>query len=170
MSEINNCEECIKRAKLLFEQYKRSAEEEYKYTSLVFSLGYAAVITIFSTIHTSISLNLKGIFISIFAISLISFVINEIWKMKLGQKYIENNNKIWNDFTNKFYELTSNLTSFSHAYMFAVDSIEESMPLVIDFVKKILCPSKHETKEERESKRLLNLKDEQKRYLWEFNK
>ena len=30
--------------------------------------------------------------------------------------------------TNKFYELTSNLTSFSHAYMFAVDSIEESMP------------------------------------------
>lgn len=53
--------------------------------------------------------------------------------------------------TNKFYELTSNLTSFSHAYMFAVDSIEESMPLVIDFVKKILCPSKHETKEEQEN-------------------
>ena len=53
--------------------------------------------------------------------------------------------------TNKFYELTSNLTSFSHAYMFAVDSIEESMPLVIDFVKKILCPSKHETREEQEN-------------------
>ena len=53
--------------------------------------------------------------------------------------------------TNKFYELTSNLTSFSHAYMFAVDSIEESMPLVIDFVKKILCSSKHETKEEQEN-------------------
>ena len=106
MSEINNCEECIKRAKLLFEQYKRSAEEEYKYTSLVFSLGYAAVITIFSTIHTSISLNLKGIFISIFAISLISFVINEIWKMKLGQKDIENNNKIWNEFFNGKITLT----------------------------------------------------------------
>lgn len=52
--------------------------------------------------------------------------------------------------TNKFYELTSNLTSFSHAYMFAVDSIEESMPLVMDFVKKILCPSHHQTKEEQE--------------------
>ena len=53
--------------------------------------------------------------------------------------------------TNKFYELTSNITSFSHAYMFAVDSIEESMPLIMDFVKKILCPSKHETQEEIEN-------------------
>lgn len=53
--------------------------------------------------------------------------------------------------TNKFYNLTSNLTSFSHAYMFAVDSIEESMPLVIDFVKKILCPIKHKTKEEQKN-------------------
>ena len=66
MSDRNNCEECINRAKLLFEQYKRSAEEEYKYTSLVFSLGYAAIVTIFSTVHKAIPLNLKGVFILFF--------------------------------------------------------------------------------------------------------
>ena len=106
MSDRNNCEECISRAKLLFEQYKRSAEEEYKYTSLVFSLGYAAIVTIFSTVHKAIPLNLKGIFILFFAISLIAFVANEIWKMKLGQKDIENNNKIWDDFFNGKITLT----------------------------------------------------------------
>lgn len=53
--------------------------------------------------------------------------------------------------TNKFYELTSNLTSFSHAYLFSVDSIEKSMPMIIDFAKKILCPNNHQTKEEQEN-------------------
>lgn len=48
--------------------------------------------------------------------------------------------------TNKFYELTSNLTSFSHAYLFVVDSINECMPMVIDFTKKIICNHKN-TKE-----------------------
>lgn len=44
---------------------------------------------------------------------------------------------------NNFYELTSNITSFSHAYLFAVDSLEKTFPLVIEFAKKIICPHKY---------------------------
>ena len=50
--------------------------------------------------------------------------------------------------TNNFYELTSNLTSFSHAYLFVVDSINNCMPMILDFTKKIIC--NHQTKEEME--------------------
>lgn len=41
---------------------------------------------------------------------------------------------------NKFYDLVSNLTKFSHAYLFEVNSMQEAFPLVLAFAKKIVCP------------------------------
>ncbi len=39
-----------------------------------------------------------------------------------------------------FIELTSNITSFSHAYLFNVNSNEVALPYIKEFVKKIICP------------------------------
>ena len=47
--EKKDCNYCLDRAKLMFSQYKRNAEEEGKYTTLVFSLGYVTMMTIYSS-------------------------------------------------------------------------------------------------------------------------
>lgn len=40
---------------------------------------------------------------------------------------------------NDFHNLTSNITSFSHAYLFDVNSLKEAFPYVKDFAKQIIC-------------------------------
>ncbi len=86
--EDNYCNNCIERLKLHFEHFKRSADEEQKYTSLVCSLGYVTLISIFSFIQKNLIIQHKCIFICCLFISIFPFIINEIWKMYMG---IENN-------------------------------------------------------------------------------
>lgn len=40
---------------------------------------------------------------------------------------------------NNFYEYASNLKQYFHAYLFEVDSIEDSYPLILAFAKMIIC-------------------------------
>ena len=79
----------------MFKEFKESADESSKYTSFVFSLGYATMITIFSTIHKYLAVQPKAIFICFFFISIVLFIINEIWKMYLGINYHSYKNHLW---------------------------------------------------------------------------
>ena len=58
-----DCNECLNRAKLMFSHYRRNAEEEGKYTTLVFSLGYVTMMTIYSTMHHYLTFQRKAVFI-----------------------------------------------------------------------------------------------------------
>ena len=40
---------------------------------------------------------------------------------------------------NDFIKLTSNITSFSHAYLFDVNSLEKAFPFAMEFAKMIIC-------------------------------
>lgn len=93
--ENYECEYCLKRMKKIFESYKHSSEEDKKYTSFVFSLGYATMITFFTTIHRYLIVKIKCLFIFFICISIALFIVNEIWKMLYGMKNIEFQNKLW---------------------------------------------------------------------------
>ncbi len=42
-----------------------------------------------------------------------------------------------------FTKLTSNITSFSHAYLFNVNSLEKAFPYIKTFAKRIICPNSY---------------------------
>ena len=42
---------------------------------------------------------------------------------------------------NKFYNYAKNLKKYFHAYIFEVDDIETSYPLILAFIKMIICPN-----------------------------
>lgn len=98
IQEINEnykCAYCLKRMEKMFKAYKHSSEEDKKYTSFVFSLGYATMITIFTTIQKYLIIQLKGLFICSLCVSITLFIVNEIWKMLYGIKMFEFQNELW---------------------------------------------------------------------------
>lgn len=95
ISEEMDCDTCLKRAKLMFDYYKRNADEETKYVTIIFSLGYVAMTTIYSTIYQHILIQRKAIFIICLFISLFTFVINEIWKMIINFFENQYENDLW---------------------------------------------------------------------------
>lgn len=48
---------------------------------------------------------------------------------------------------NDFKSLTSNITSFSHAYLFNTNSLKESYPYLLEFTKMIICDHKEKENE-----------------------
>ena len=40
---------------------------------------------------------------------------------------------------NKFYNYAINLQKYYHAYLFEVDNLEKSYPLILAFAKMIIC-------------------------------
>ena len=90
-----DCNECLNRAKLMFSHYRRNAEEEGKYTTLVFSLGYVTMMTIYSTMHHYLTFQRKAVFICFLFVSLFLFILNEIWKMLVGMFVYKNEGKLW---------------------------------------------------------------------------
>lgn len=93
--ENKDCDNCIKRANLCFNTFKESSEENSKYTSFVFSLGYVTMITIFTTIHKQLMIRPKATFICLFLISIMSFIANEIWKMIMDNKLRSYKSELW---------------------------------------------------------------------------
>lgn len=93
--EEKDCSRCLNRAKLMFDYYKRNADEETKYVTIVFSLGYVAMITIYSTMYQHLLVQRKAVFIICLFISLFTFIINEVWKMIMN--FLENQyeNDLW---------------------------------------------------------------------------
>ena len=102
VTKEKDCNYCQDRAKLMFCHYKRNAEEEGKYTTLVFSLGYVTMMTIYSTMYHYLTFQRKSIFICFLFISLSLFVLNEIWKMLMGILIYKHEGKLWEQhFTDK---------------------------------------------------------------------
>lgn len=95
ISKEINCDTCLKRAKLMFDYYKRNADEETKYVTIVFSLGYVAMTTIYSTMYQYLSIKNRAVFIICLFISLFTFIMNEIWKMIMGILENKHENELW---------------------------------------------------------------------------
>lgn len=93
--EEKDCSHCLNRAKLMFDYYKRNADEETKYITIVFSLGYVAMITIYSTMYQHLLVQRKAVFIICLFISLFTFVVNEVWKMIMNFFENQYENKLW---------------------------------------------------------------------------
>lgn len=91
----NRCRTCLERAKLYFSYYKRCADEDGKYTSIVFSLGYVTMITVYSTLYKHLLIQKKAIFICFIFVSLSLFILNEIWKMIMGIFENSYENELW---------------------------------------------------------------------------
>jgi len=89
------CNNCLDRAKLYFSYFKRCADEESRYTSIVFSLGYASMITVYSTLYKHLIIQKKAIFIVFLFVSLSLFILNEIWKMVMGIFENQHDNDLW---------------------------------------------------------------------------
>jgi hypothetical protein len=89
------CNKCLDRAKLYFSYFKRCAEEEGRYTSIVFSLGYVSMITVYSTIYKYLGMQKKAVFIVFLFISLSTFILHEIWKMVMGILENRHDNDLW---------------------------------------------------------------------------
>lgn len=89
------CNNCLNRAKLMFDYYKRNADEETKYVTIVFSLGYAAMITIYSTMYKHLLVQPKAVFVICLFISLFTFVINEVFKMIMNFLENQHENDLW---------------------------------------------------------------------------
>ena len=101
-NENKDCNKCLERAKLMFNQCKKNADEESKYTTLVFSLGYVTMMTICSSMYHYLSYQRKAVFICFLFISLSLFVLNEIWKMLMGILIDKNRGVLWaKHFANK---------------------------------------------------------------------
>ena len=102
-TENKNCNFCIKRANTYFKSFKDSSDEDAKYTSFVFSLGYATMITFFTTIHKQMTIQSKATFMCLMLISIIPFIMNEIWKMLIGANLHTHKSKLWQEnFEGKF--------------------------------------------------------------------
>ena len=46
----------------------------------------------------------------------------------------------------EFYTYANSLTNYFHAYLFEVNNIENSYPLILAFVKNIICPNHYTNK------------------------
>ena len=97
----NSCKNCLERAKLYFSYFKRCADEEGKYTSIVFSLGYATMITVYSSLHKYLVTQKKAVFICFLAVSLSVFILNEIWKMIMGALANRYEADLWSQYFKK---------------------------------------------------------------------
>ena len=91
----DKCKNCLERAKLFFSYYKRCADEESKYTSIIFSLGYATMITIYTSLYKHLVIQKKAVFICFLFISLLLFILNEIWKMIMDIFKNQYENELW---------------------------------------------------------------------------
>ena len=96
MQKINNpCSYCKYRMEKMFNAYKHSCEEDKKYASFIISLGYATMITVFSTIHKGMNNSTNAVFIVCLTISILVFILNEIWKMLWNIKDSKYKNNLW---------------------------------------------------------------------------
>ena len=97
MNSNNNdkCSYCRERNKLMFDYYKRNADEEGKYTTIVFSLGYVTMLTTYSSFYKHLELQPKAIFIVFLFLSLFPFIINEVWKMIMNHLENKQENELW---------------------------------------------------------------------------
>lgn len=60
----------------------------------------------------------------------------------------------------KFYDYVKNLKQFYHAYIFEVDDIKESFPIILAFTKMIVCKSHYTSEEKCENCNICHLIDQ----------
>ncbi len=93
--EESICDNCERKIKLLYEQYKNSAEDVSRYISIICSIFYVSIITVYSQVANNFSILNKKFFIINFIISVSVFVLYEIHKMLLGYLDYKEKNKQW---------------------------------------------------------------------------
>ena len=93
--ENKDCTYCLKRMNILLKDFKESSDESSKYTSFVFSIGYVTMITIFSTIHKYLAIQPKAVFVCLLFVSIILFLINEIWRMYMSIYLHAHKSNLW---------------------------------------------------------------------------
>ena len=79
----------------MYEQYKNSAEDVSRYISIICSIFYVSIITVYSQVANNFSILNKKFFIINFIISVSVFVLYEIHKMLLGYLDYKEKNKQW---------------------------------------------------------------------------
>lgn len=89
------CEYCLERMKILFKNFERETGEESKYTSMVFSIAYVTLITFFSTLNKYMGLGTMSLMIFLLVISIGDFILNEIYKMRMGINRRKFESSLW---------------------------------------------------------------------------
>lgn len=112
---MNECANCERKIKLLYEQYKNSAEDTGRYISIICSIFYASMITIYCFNAENFSVSNKKVFLISFLISVGVFVLYEIAKMLIGYFDLKEKNKQWGElYQNKISisELENNINKY----------------------------------------------------------
>ncbi len=104
--EEEKCKYCLDKTKLFFKEFKSSFEDQGRYISIIGSVFYVSMLTIFCVTANQYSATNKKHFIISFAISVGLFVINEIVGMVRTYQELKFKNKLWQDYNNQQISLT----------------------------------------------------------------
>ncbi len=80
-SNREECKRCLECSDLLYKQLKTNVEDQGRYVSIIGTVFFVALITIYTSITKDLSQNARNCFIISFLISVSSFVINEMINM-----------------------------------------------------------------------------------------
>lgn len=105
MKNCKECERCIEASDLKYKQTRASIEDQEKYITVIYSVFFISLITMYSSIAKELTESQKLHFIVSYTISISFFAINEIINMIRG--YLERNyiTKQWT----LYYERKKNL-------------------------------------------------------------
>lgn len=99
--EEEKCKYCLDKTKLFFKEFKSSIDDQGRYISIIGSVFYVSVLTIFCVTANQYSAPNKKHFIISFTISVGLFVINEIVGMVRTYRELKFKNKLWQDYNNQ---------------------------------------------------------------------
>jgi hypothetical protein len=109
-----NCAITVERLKIYYDNFKGHVDDSARYTSTIMSIGYASLVSLLGFARNHIN-KISFIWAFIFLIiSLIAFIVNEVWKMYLEQKLIGKESELWSKLFNDPNYFLANFIEDSH--------------------------------------------------------
>ena len=111
------CENCLEKAKLEYEHYKCSIEDNGRYSSIIGSIFFVSTLTVFTFVSSSFNEIQKQLFTKWYIISLSFFVINEIINMIRNYFDYRYKNQQWGCYYSgqqSLNDLNTNVNKYTH--------------------------------------------------------
>lgn len=94
----NSCESCKYKIDKHFSHFQVQIAESAKYTSTIITVAYISLLSIMGQIHSCLNKSILVIFAFFLIISILLFIITEIWTMMLRTKHNSIREDAWTHF------------------------------------------------------------------------
>ena len=101
MTNEKDCAKCLEISDLVYKQLKTSEEEQSRYTTVIVSVFFISLITIYSSISKDLTSLQRNHFLISFIISVSLFVVNEMVNMIRSYREYTYNHKQWTKYFEK---------------------------------------------------------------------